>query len=197
MGHNRHFYDEFSGRLRSFVAARASNKSDIDDIVQETFLKYHSRGAGAEIKSSIGYLYGIAMNLMIDQSRRRAPLNNSLDIGSVGEASLSIAPCQEHGRRLDDLQRAYQAALNELSPRCAEVFYLRRHCERSTPDVAAQLSITTRMVQKHMVAAMAHLQLRLRPFLVEGGPQEPGEDRGADSRPPTRCQMASSSAAHA
>lgn len=194
MGENRQFYDEFSGRLRLFVAARSSNKSDVDDIVQETFLKYHSRGPGLEIKSSIGYLYGIAMNLMIDRSRRRSPLMNSIDIEAVREESLSVAPCQEHGRRLDDLQRAYQAALDELSPRCAEVFHLRRHCEKSAPDVAAQLSITTRMVQKHMVAAMAHLQLRLRPFLVD---DEFFGVRGAESRPPARCQMASSSAAHA
>lgn len=195
MGENRHFYDEFSGRLRLFVAARSNNKNDIDDIVQETFLKYHSRSPGIEIKSSIGYLYGIAMNLMIDRSRRRSPLSNSLNIDDVREASLSVAPGQEQGRRLDDLQCAYQAALDELSPRCAEVFHLRRHCEKSTPDVAAQLSITTRMVQKHMVAAMAHLQRRLRPFLVED-PDE-AADRGAESRPPTRCQIASSSAAHA
>ena len=34
-----------------------------------------------------------------------------------------------------------------------------------TPEVAETLSITPRMVQKHMMAAMAHLQERLSPFL--------------------------------
>lgn len=34
-----------------------------------------------------------------------------------------------------------------------------------TPQVAETLSITPRMVQKHMMAAMEHLQERLRPFL--------------------------------
>lgn len=37
-----------------------------------------------------------------------------------------------------------------------------------TPEVAETLSITPRMVQKHMMAAMEHLQERLRPFLDDG-----------------------------
>lgn len=47
-----------------------------------------------------------------------------------------------------------------------------------TPEVAETLSITPRMVQKHMMAAMAHLQERLSPFLDDD-----------NLAPPARCRI--------
>lgn len=186
-------FTEFGCRLRLFVAARSSNRNDVDDIVQEAFLKFHAICRGSSIDNPLGYLYRIANNLLIDRSRRRSALANAVDIDGVSESCLAMAPSQEEGRRLADLQRAYHAALAELSPRCAEVFQLRRHAGMATPDVAARLSITTRMVQKHMVTAMAHLQDRLRMFLSD----DQSDAAADDFIVPTRCQIASSSNAHA
>lgn len=135
------------------------------------------------------------MNIIVDNNRRRTPLTNSIDIDGVSESFLAMEASQEQGRRLADLERAYHAALAELSPRCAEVFQLRRHHRMATPDVAARLSITTRMVQKHMVTAMAHLQNRLGPFLY-GDYADASVDGGGASVPASR-QMTSSSHAHA
>jgi RNA polymerase sigma factor (sigma-70 family) len=189
---DRQIFDEYSVRLRLFVAARSSNRDDVDDIVQETFLRFYAFRGDQEIHQPVGYLYRIALNLIIDRSRRRSPLNFATSIDEVGEDSLATRPRQEDGRRLADLQRAYANALSELSPRCAEVFHLRRHREMATPDVAAHLSITTRMVQKHMVTAMAHLHHCLRSYVSDDAP----DDDGVPSVP-TICQIASSSHAHA
>ena len=182
-------------RLHSFVASRVNNASDADDIVQEAFLRFCSIDKEDAIGNPLGYLYRIALNIIIDRARRRTPLTNSVDIDGVAENLLATGPLQEQGRELADLQRAYHAALAELPPRCAQVFHLRRHRSMTAPDVAARLSITTRMVQKHMVTAMAHLQNRLRPFLHGNHADLSGESGG--SSVPVRCQMASSSQAHA
>jgi RNA polymerase sigma-70 factor (ECF subfamily) len=186
---------EFEIRLRSFVTSRVSNPSDVDDIIQEAFLRFCSVDKDDAIGNPLGYLYRIALNIIIDRARRRTPLTNSVDIDGVAENFLATGPLQEQGRELADLQRAYHAALAELSPRCAQVFHLRRHRSMTAPDVAARLSITTRMVQKHMVIAMAHLQNRLGPFLHGNHAGLSGE--GGGSSVPVRCQMASSSQAHA
>ncbi len=191
MQQRQSIFTEHEVRLRMFVAARASNRADIDDIVQDAFLKFHASNQDQLIENPLGYLYRIAMNIIIDHGRRRSPLANSVDIEGISEDHLAMAPSQEHGRRLADLERAYHAALAELSPRCAEIFQLRRHGRMATPDVAARLSITTRMVQKHMVTAMAHLQDRLRPFLYDD------QVEGGGFSVPVTCQMTSSSDAHA
>jgi RNA polymerase sigma-70 factor (ECF subfamily) len=194
MREDRCIFEEYSGRMRAFIASRSNNRSDVEDMTQEIFLRFYSLRQGREIDHPLGYLYRIALNLMIDRSRRRSPLNHAIEIDDVSESVLSTKPRQEEARRAVDLQCAYQAALAELSPRCAQVFRLRRHNEMATPEVAAHLSITTRMVQKHMVTAMAHLQHRLRPFLFDDY-SEPDDIDGPSV--PARCQIISSSAAHA
>jgi RNA polymerase sigma-70 factor (ECF subfamily) len=195
MEHAQQTFKELEVRLRLFVSARVSHRGDVDDVVQESFLKFHSACRGQVITNPLGYLCRVAMNIIIDHGRRRTPLSNSVDIDGVAESCLAMEASQEQGRCLADLERAYHTALKELSPRCAEVFELRRHHRMATPDVAARLSITTRMVQKHMVTAMAHLQNRLGPFLY-GDHSDAAADDG-DFSAPVKRQMTSSSQAHA
>jgi len=180
-------FDAYAGRLRRFVAGRVRHSDDVDDIVQETFLRFLKTQRDGEIQHPLGYLYRIALNLVIDRTRRRSPLAGAVELDEVAERHLATPPPQEEAQHLSDLQRAYTAALAELPPRCAEVFDLRRHRAMTTPDVAAHLSITPRMVQKHMVAAMAHLHARLHAYLSDDAPVSV----------PARCQIASSSATHA
>ena len=188
-------FREFEVRLRLFISARTRHAHDIDDILQECFLRFHSTCRDQVVTNPLGYLYRVAINIIIDRSRSRSPLTNSANVDDMHESCLAIEPSQEQGRRLADLEHAYHAALAELSPRCAEVFCLRRHNAMATPDVAEQLSITTRMVQKHMVTAMAHLRDRLRPFLFRD--YEDAGDTGGGLNVPVKCQITSSSDAHA
>ena len=160
-----HLVGGYCDSLRKYIAPRLNNKSDVDDIIQDTFIRYHSYNSDIMIESPIGYLLRIASNLIHDRGRKKSLLSNSIEIGTVSEDLLQAAPRQEDARRLSDLQTAYEAALAELPPRRREVFRLRRQESMLTPEVAETLSITPRMVQKHMMAAMEHLQERLRPFL--------------------------------
>ena len=189
----RHSIREFEHRLKLFVTARTNGSSDVDDIVQEAFLRYHTKPADAVVENPLGYLYRIALNIIIDRRRQRSPLTSSVELDAVSERWFAAPPTQEQGRSLADLERAYHAALAELPPRCAEVYALRRHSGMATPDVADRLSITPRMVQKHMATAMAHLHDRLAPFLFDD--HRDGDGGGANV--PVRCQMTSSSTAHA
>lgn len=188
MQEDHRIHDEYGTRLRLFVAARSRQRDDIDDITQETFLRFYAGRRDQDIQKPLGYLYRIAQNVIIDRSRRRSPLKTSVNIDDVAEYHLATRPRQEESRAMADLQRAYNDALSELSQRCAEVFHLRRHCEMTTPDVAAHLSITPRMVQKHMVAAMMHLHSRLRLYLSGDYSGESG-----DFSVPAERQIASSS----
>ncbi len=189
---DRQIFDTYVRRVRMFVAARVRQCDDVDDITQETFLRFHAIRREQEVLQPIGYLYRIALNIIIDGSRRRSPLTSAIHIDDVAEHHLSAHAEQEEGRRLADLQRAYASAIADMPPRCAEVYKLRRHHDMTTPQVAAHLSITPRMVQKHMVTAMAHLHVQLRDYV---SCDDPAGIAGASV--PVRCQIASSSHANA
>jgi RNA polymerase sigma-70 factor (ECF subfamily) len=167
MGQGACTYTEHSGALRNYVGRRVRLADDSDDIVQEAFLRFHARRGAEAVDAPLSYLFRIVANLIADRGRSARSLAQMIDIAAVDEAFLSTAPEQENGRRRADLQRAYDLALAELSPRCRSVFILRRHHGATTPEVAAQLRISARAVQKHMVRATAHLQRALRDFLDE------------------------------
>lgn len=150
--------------VRRYVQRSIRGSHELDDIVQEVFLRFHARGRVEALDRPAGYLMSIARNLLIDRSRRSSPLGNAVSIDEVGDHALAIAPEQEQARRVADLRLAYEAALAELSPRCREVFVQRRHEEIDTGEAAARFGISTRMVQKYMARATAHLEKRLSGF---------------------------------
>jgi len=159
-----HALVKFHPVLKAYLSPRMANDSEVEDIVQETIIRFWMASTRQELSSPAGYLFQIARNLLIDHSRRRSPLKDALPIEEG--MRVGIEAQQESGRNLADLQQAYERALAELPERCREIFILRRHSDLPTSEIAAKLNITTRMVQKYLVRTMLHLQERLRPFLT-------------------------------
>jgi RNA polymerase sigma-70 factor (ECF subfamily) len=154
----------YEAALRSYFRRRA-HPADVDDLVQEALIRLFTSHPDTDVSTPLAYLFRIAANLLVDhaRARRRVPVEpSSIEI----ERSVVASPEQELGTHLSDLQSAYSSALAELSPRCRDVFVMRRHAERSTADVAAELDISHRMVQKYMVQALELLHVRLGPFLA-------------------------------
>ena len=52
-------------------------------------------------------------------------------------------------------------AVNELPPRCREVFLLSRFDDLSNGQIAERLGISRNMVEKHVIKAMVHCRRRL------------------------------------
>lgn len=177
----------FQSALRIYLRRRMRDEHEVEDVVQEAIARLYACAPDAAVVSPLGYLFRIVRNLLIDRSRRWSPLTTAVPIED--EPGISVEPQQEYGRHHEDLRQAYERALTELSPRCREVFHLRRHQELGTPEIATRLSISPRMVQKYMVRAMTHLHDRLGPFLR--GVSEP--DARVEPSVPVSFQSASSS----
>src|SRR3546814_14905176 len=106
---------------------------------------------------------------MADRARaqRRAPtLEWDDDDGWDDQAC--AAPDQESGLLFADLERSYAAALDELSPRCREVFRLRRQGEMTTAAGADRFGTSHRLWQDTTVQTSELLSVGPRPFLRIG-----------------------------
>lgn len=65
-------WNAFSGKLRGFLHRSLGNSADVDDVLQDVFLKIH-RGAaqlGGEAHVS-GWVFTVARNAVVDFGRRR------------------------------------------------------------------------------------------------------------------------------
>ena len=154
----------YRAALRAFVARRIMDPAEVDDLVQEACTRLIARAREQALDEPQAYLFRIAANLIADRYRliqRTVPLGAHIDP--------PVRAVQEDQPRLADLQAALKVALDELSPRCREVFVMRRFEEQGTGEIARALGISPRMVQKHLTHAVAHLYDRLAHLMERDG----------------------------
>lgn len=82
-------WSEFHRPLRAFLARRARRDADVDDLLQEVFVRIHRRIDGLEDADRVdAWVFQIARNALIDFERVRATRNER---GS-GELELDDVP---------------------------------------------------------------------------------------------------------
>lgn len=150
--------------LTAFLARRLPDRADVEDLAQEALAKLVLTARQRDIREPQAYLFQIARNLVADQHRQRTRPGETLEPLDLWEEP-GVEPEQEQRHHHLDLQRQFEAALDELPSRCREVFILSRFDELQTWSIALRLKITPRMVQKHMAKAMAHLYARLGAYM--------------------------------
>jgi RNA polymerase sigma-70 factor (ECF subfamily) len=90
---------EVEAKLRPYVARRVASPSDVDDVLQETFVRMH-RGLAAldDGERFGGWVYRIAANAIADHLRARA--RHALGRDHVAESESAVAP-DEAGENLE------------------------------------------------------------------------------------------------
>lgn len=151
--------NEHTATLRNNLQRYPSPREDIEDAIQEAFYKVLQGGQIKKIDNPGAYLNKIARNILIDRYRKRRlekNVNDSYHLNSYDESREEIF--LEYG----ELTIAYQKALSDLPGKCRQVFLMRRFDGLANSEIAETLGISIRMVQKHMIKALAHFNKCLR-----------------------------------
>ncbi|MBP8255675.1 MAG: RNA polymerase sigma factor [Opitutaceae bacterium] len=140
---------------------------DVDDIVQESYLRIWRRQTERPIASIKAFLFTIARRLAIDTSRQqnRSPIEYigvpaQLDVKDESENVVANV-CRAEGIRL------LTDAIDTLPRRCREVIILRKIELLSTHEVAKQLGITEHAVENYFTRGTARIRKRLKLFGVK------------------------------
>lgn len=79
-----HLFELYRERLRGFLSGKGLSTDDIDDALQEVYLRFALRiEDGAAIIKPGPYLFGIARNVVADHFRQRVPNAVDLDAESL------------------------------------------------------------------------------------------------------------------
>jgi RNA polymerase sigma-70 factor (ECF subfamily) len=146
--------------LRRYFSKRVA-AGDIDDLVQEVFVRMQAHSAGPSIEHLDRYLFTVAASVLTDQARRRAVRHASAH-ESLEE---SHHPTEERTPERVLLDREaldlMVAAISDLPARTRDVFVLHRFEEMTCSSIAAHLGIGVSAVEKHIMKALKFLHSRL------------------------------------
>jgi RNA polymerase sigma-70 factor (ECF subfamily) len=143
--------------LSGYFQRRIRNTHEVDDLVQDVFVRIVARDSTEPVGHLGGYILRTAMSVLADRSRRRATRQADLHV---------VLDTDRHGDEEIDPERVLSgkedlhiatAALLSLPERTRTVFVLRRLEGYRLGDIARELGISVSAVEKHMVRAVQHL----------------------------------------
>jgi len=148
--------------LRAFVQGRVP-EAEVDDVIQESFLKTLLARASGRLTSTRGFLYTVSGNLARDRYRQRARAPSAVPAEEVAATEPDAAEAASLHQELDVLRDA----IERLPLRCRQVLKLRRFHGLSHREVAVRLGISERTVNVQLGHAMRRCADHLRAHGVE------------------------------
>lgn len=169
--HARWFAEEVhvhDGQLRAYLRGTYPAVRDVDDVVQESYLRTWKARLAHPIASTKSFLFQVARNLAIDVLRRKQPraTDSSVDFDElcVPDDSADAAATLSLQEKIDLLS----AALATLPERTREIVFSRKFLGLPQKDVAARLGIAERTVETQLAKGMKRCAAYLRKRGVNG-----------------------------
>jgi RNA polymerase sigma-70 factor (ECF subfamily) len=141
--------------LQRFVEGRLRDRSDSEDLVQETYLRLYDYRRTRSVADVGAFCFAVARNLIRDHMRRgrAAPIAAELpeDLVCPAPRADEILAYRE---RVDVLRQALRA----MPALRREVFIRRRLEEQDVATIAAALELSPAAIEKHCTRAVADLR---------------------------------------
>jgi RNA polymerase sigma factor (sigma-70 family) len=157
-----HAHDE---QLKSYLRLAFPAVRDVEDIVQESYLRTWRRQSSQPIRAAKAFLFTVARRLSIDWLRReRAAVVDTVE-------DLDALPVLEEGKSTadvvasDEMTALLVAAVDALPARCREVVIRRKFQLLSARETALQLGLKEATVEMQLSRGNA----RIRAYLAARG----------------------------
>ncbi len=165
LGLSKWFADEVhphEARLKSYLRGSFPSVRDVDDVVQESYLRVWRRQLLRPLACARSFLYHVARNLAIDALRRNtlSPIEQVSDLAGLnvldGKPNAADVACT-----LDELNLLSEA-IESLPPRCREVVVLNKLRGLPPLEIALKLGISEGTVHVHGAKGVRRCEAFLR-----------------------------------
>lgn len=143
--------------LNGFFRRRVAHRWDAQDLAQEVFLRLLRVDGGEDsiIANPEAYLFTVASNLVKEHAvlqKRRGP---SVDITQMLPELESPNGTPEAEAEREFRRQRMHEVLDRLPPRCKAVMLMQHRDGMSYEEIAVQLGVSSHMVKKYVVKALA------------------------------------------
>lgn len=162
--------------LRRYVRGLLKSSSDaneVDDIVQEVYLRAFSAKRAEKLTYAKAYLFRIARNLTFKTKARNSSALMKLVEDFAAEGIIDNVALQDEQLHQKRRLAVFHAAVSRLPPQCRKVFVLRQVDGLSHQEISKRLGISTSTVEKHIAKG---LRLSVRYMNESGYETGRGED---------------------
>ena len=157
---------EHQSSLKRFIARFFSRPQDVEDVVQETYLRaFGAVKAGEDLRSPKAFLFRIARNVALNELATKSRL-----LTDYMEDS-QLQDVIDHGSSTEDQVAGQEklamfcGAVATLPAQCRRAFLMRKVYGLSHKEIAERLGISTSTVEKHIASGL----LRCSAYLRDGG----------------------------
>ena len=163
--------------LQKYLRKFTSGAEDVEDLVQEAYVRVCAMPEGLKVDSPRALLFRIARNLAVDRARQKFThaTDDVADFEPLNVSSTEAEPDEQV-----DLSRRFEsfcAAVDSLPPLCRRVFVLRKVYQLSHDEIAQVLGLSHSTIEKHVAKGLVRCRDRLRTLgllegleVVSGGP---------------------------
>jgi len=148
--------------LRRFLTRMLRSEDKAAEVAQEAYLRLLRFSPRRSAENPKAYLFQVAANAARDRLAKDKTKVYVVDDGDLAEDRV---PCPQPDAEAVTLGRERLSiladAVDELPPRCREVFMMSRFDGLSNGEIADRLGISRNMVEKHIIKAMLHCRRRL------------------------------------
>ena len=155
-------YETYWAKVYNFSRLYLTSSTEIEEVVQDVFVKvWEARIFIKENENFKGFLFIITRNIIFNQFRKSFN-ENAYKLAVLKSASESYSIEEE--MVASDLHIYIKKLIEELPPRQQEVFKLSREKHLSYREIAQQLDISEKTVERHINEALKFLRKNIYLF---------------------------------
>ena len=144
--------------LKKYLRRYLARQADIDDVVQDVFVRAYEAEQKREIRSPNSYLFKIAKHMALNETRRKS---HQLMVYMGDMADLDVIDSKAYGDEalaLEQRLTTLNKLIADLPPQCQRVLVLRKIYGFSHKEVADRLNISVKTVEKHLTKGLQRCQ---------------------------------------
>lgn len=157
-------FKEYYKALHAYAAVLLKDEETAEEIVQGMFLKLWEKRESFAIHASVkAFLYRCVHNDSLNHLKHLKVQQKYSEHASYEMEFQSNQPVRTV--EMKELEERLREALAELPEQCLTIFQLSRYQEMKYREIADQLGISVKAVEKQMSKALKLLRIRLADFL--------------------------------
>lgn len=151
-------FDTYFEDVRRYILYRSGDEEIATDIAQDTFMRVWEKQMEIDPQRVKGLLLKISGDLFVSQYRRKQVAANFFS--TFQPANRSLTPEDEFS--FQELIKAYDAALKSMPEKQRTVFLMNRIDDLKYKEIADELGLSVKAIEKRMSQALEHLKSQLK-----------------------------------